>query len=46
MRYNSAKGMAIKFWSMANVNNRKKMIPAPILNSSINIKIAITIENN
>ena len=38
--------MAIKFWSTANVNDRKKMISAPIVNSSINIKIAIITENN
>ena len=39
--------MGIKFWSTANVNDRKKMIFAPIGNSSINIiKIAIIIENN
>ena len=38
--------MAIKFWSTANVNNKKKMISAPTVNSCINIKIAIIIENN
>ena len=38
--------MAIKFYSTSNVNDRKKMISAPILNSPINIKIAIKIENN
>ena len=38
--------MVIKFKSTANVKDRKKMIPTPIVNSSINIKIAIIIENN
>ena len=38
--------MAIKFWSTSNVIDRKKMISASIVNSSINIKIAIIIENN
>ena len=31
---------------MSNVIDRKKMISASIVNSSINIKIAIIIENN
>ena len=38
--------MAIKFQSKSNVNDRKKMIYAPIINSFINIEIAIIIENN
>ena len=39
--------MGIKFSSTSNVNERKKMISARIVNPSIiNIKIATIIENN
>ena len=38
--------MAIKFWSTANVNDRKKMISAPIIHYCIHIKIVTIIENN
>ena len=38
--------MTIKFWSTSNALDRKKIISASIVNSSIKIKIAIITKNN
>lgn len=42
----STEGIAVKFCSKTNLKNLKEMTSAPIIKSSIKIKIAVLIKNN